>query len=405
MYLTVQIEEDNDMDSAAVGHTSVLARQFPCQCYQLEFTRHYELLDLLEAQPRTPSTESALYKAMELFQEHGWKASWPSGGNVRYFHSKETDSVSPVLQSPGIHYHRIYNMLAIDGHALELFVCTGGGGGEDKPFRLMDAVEAYCQCYGVDPSKTFPSHANLVCNRVVGRAGLGTARHPARAGPYVTAQHIFTSNNNNSNEAPVMGTRSEGKVCLIDAPNEPFIYDNMVLHADGSNDEDNVDDTSTPISTIKEPQSKEKKRRENNAKLVDLKTLESYRLIPVALLPLFLPFLPPCYTRVNTVLHECELLESRIWNCFTDIANYQSYLTEQVEALARNRRFLGFTYQCSHHASFTQDPQQRLLNQYERSLYENEILQLRMALVATKECTEKEFKRLRKRHGECDVKK
>lgn len=376
MYLTVQIEEKEEQHTEVdMAMVSVLARQFPCQCYQLEFTRHYEVLDLLEAQLHAPSTESGLYKAMELLQEHGWKSC--ISHDARLHNSKEIDNVTPILQSPGIHYYRIYNMLAIDGRALELFIKS-----TDASFSLLTAIQAYCLNYGVDPSKTFPSHANLVCNRVMGRAGLGTARHPTRTGPYVTAQYVKNDDDDD------MGVHSEGKVCLIDAPNEPFIYDNMVLHGGVTTNTATSDKNASPLAP-------ERKRRENYAKLIDLKTLGTYRLIPVALLPLFLPFLPPCYTRINTVLHECEMLESRIWNCFTDIANYQSYLTEQVEALARNRRFIGFTYQCSHHASFVHEPQQRLLSQYERSLYENEILQLRMALVETKECAEKEIKKLK----------
>jgi len=302
---------------------------------------------------------------------YGWQKNpaWSKpllflNGNNNNNNNNDSDCVSPVLQSPCIHYHRIYNMLALDGTTLEGFIRASSSGGHNDTYNIGEAMHSYCAHYGLNISKTFPSHANLVCNRMVGHDNKnGVVSTKQRKGAYSTALVLSAPDSGDNN-----GTK-QGRLCLIDAPDQPFIFDNAFQQEQEQKQPDN-----------EEKKQKKTKRKllpveERRAKQIDIDAIKEHRLVPLAILPLFLSFLPPCYSRVNTVLYECEMLESRVWNSFVDIGDHQAYLTEQVEALARNRRFMGFTYQCAY-----QSPQQRSLSQYERELHEAEVLQLRLQL-------------------------
>jgi hypothetical protein len=116
---------------------------------------------------------------------------------------------------------------------------------------------------------------------------------------------------------------------------------------------------------------------------------ECKRLIPVSLLPLLLQHMPLYFTRVNAITSECEALEQRVWNSFPEIIHYPSYVSEQVGASEKNRRYCNFVHQCSYHSGAG-------MGEYERHLYECEIAELRIENARTLETAMQEITRLRR---------
>ena len=121
------------------------------------------------------------------------------------------------------------------------------------------------------------------------------------------------------------------------------------------------------------PKKVEKKKRKGKEVAPLTTPINKYhRVIPIAILPLFLSLLPSYYQSAKTLVYECEMVEIKMRNN-PNLANNTNYVVAQVDTLMSNRRYLSFTHQCS----FLNASEDRI-SDYERELYENEILQLKM---------------------------
>jgi hypothetical protein len=339
MFLTVQVEE------TAGTSRDVLASRIDVRLYQLEFEQHCGVLHLLETEPVKPRGNTILGLLATVMQKRGWRRKQPW---LRARTNGEQDTLAPLPQAPKIDFYRLYNLLAIDAHVLEQFVRLS-----EPAFDVSLCIQDYCELYQCSVDKTFPSQRYTIANH----AAL-VNRKPGQARRIMLAQRVTTTDD-----------------C------EPIVFDNDEINrineaADGE------------VESMECEESMPTKKRQSLANKTPDNTVFT-RLIPVSILPLFLTQLPLCYTRVNAILHECERLEKRVWSQFPDIVYYPSYLVEQVEAIEQNRRYASFSHQCAYATL------QRPVDNEERRLHENEILQLRLDHAATLEVAMREMTRLR----------
>ena len=352
MSLAVQIEQCRGQQASVI-----LSENLPVQTYQLEFTRHCGVLQMLEDCTQRPPHDRILGLVLATLLGHGWKKTSPWTGSNN---SAATDYVEPIPQAPKIHYFRLYNLMAIDGDQLQRLVHLA-----DPTFNLLECMLRYCADYRLEIDKTFPSARHRTCNRIVRAKKMRKQLHGEE--------------------------EDTGRLYMIKGPDEPFIYDNDAI---------NTPHPVAPETATTTKRSKYKYQRfdENGARFTytreyALRQREFPRLIPVTVLPLFLTYLPTCYTRVNTILHACEQMEESIWAKFHTLAYYESYMAEQVDAITQNRRFTGFAHQCTH--LLLGEQAVRPLDAYERSLHANELLHLRLLHQDVVECATAEIDRLR----------
>jgi hypothetical protein len=149
---------------------------------------------------------------------------------------------------------------------------------------------------------------------------------------------------------------------------EPFIYNNDELY--GMEREGSV-----VVVVDKEDGKKPKEKKKRKLSKKQITPIKHYRVIPIAILPLFLSLMPSYYQNANTLVYECEMVEMRMRN-EPNLVNNAKYVVAQIDTLRANRRYISFAHQCS----FINASEDKL-SDYERELYENEILQLKMEYV------------------------
>ena len=158
----------------------------------------------------------------------------------------------------------------------------------------------------------------------------------------------------------------------VDNGDEPFIYNNDELYEMERNFIEEKEEV------VVDEKKKKKKRKKKSIVLppppLQLDT-KYHRVIPMAILPLFLSLLPSYYQNANTLVYECEMVESRMRND-PNLVNNEAYVIAQVDTLCSNRRYMSFAHQCC----FLNASEDRI-SDYERELYENEILQLKMEYI------------------------
>lgn len=304
MFLTVNIEcADSGDDGERSTDVPVITTRLDVALKQLEFTHHRSVLHLLEHCPRRPAGTTVLGLVQQVMEQHGWrrKRAYRKSGNAG-----GGDSVMAVTQAPHIRDYRLYNLIAIDARALERVIAMGA-----PTFDIERCIKAYCKQYGVRRGKTFPSLRHDIANHA---AAMDKQSGAARASLTRARKKLLHEQRRHDIGSDITG----------------FIYDNDDLQ---QSDEETEDEACV------EPKKRGARRR------VDDADIEWTRLIPVAILPLFMMHLPLCFTRVNEAMHACEALESRLWQRFTGMTQYESHVGEQVRAMAVNRRYMSFVHQ------------------------------------------------------------
>jgi hypothetical protein len=338
MYLTIHIEEEEE--------ATLLSVPLPVSLRQLEFAQHRPVLHVLEHRRRKPAGTTLLGLLHQVMLEHGWRRQRP------YDRDSDQDAARCEPQSPGVNDYRLYNVLAVDARALERVVQRG-----ERRFDIEQCMRAYCRQYQVRRAKTFPSLRHDIAQH---GALMERSKHAVSARAQRTARDNKRRHQDNDDEGA-------------------FIYDNAFINVPGATDEETTE-------TRAEVPRRGQKRAE-----VAAAEEQWTRLIPVAVLPLLLPLLPPCYTRANEILYECEQLEQRLWRQFTTMAQYPRYVMAQVDALASNRRHVARLHQQSHLAQRAKA---------ESRLHEDELLHLRLEHATTIEAARREIARLRARQND-----
>ena len=324
MYLAVHVEEQEvgggtDSD----GERTLLSVPLAVSLKQLEFPRHRSVLHMLERRAHKPAGNTLLGLLHAVMQQHGWqrKHRYQTRGDMTVVRLE----VEATPQAPCVHDYRLYNMLALDAQALERVVRRGA-----PRFDIARCMRAYCRLYKVKRSKTFPSLQYDIANH--GQI-MDRSKHAGAARGLLTKNQRQQQQQQAEDDMIVCCDNVD--MMADDDDSAPFIYDNAVINVPGAQQQQQQE--------LRVAKRKGQKRKGGAPQLAAEQ--QCTRLIPISVLPLLLPLLPACYTRVNEILHECEQLETRLWRQFTQMAQYPRYVQAQVEALAQNRRHVARLHQ------------------------------------------------------------
>jgi hypothetical protein len=339
---------------------SLVAKSFKPSIHCLEFDSHLGVCDYLNSLEDEPDVGTNIGLFYRVLREHGWSKKGSPFIPPHLQSTRGKDCLEPVPQSPKIAYFRSYNMMGFDGGLFENIVRLITG---NPSYDILDTMLEYCEKYGVEMERTFPSMRMVVANK--------------KEVPVVDIRKKRkTVSFEDSLVIRMGGSCSDEDSCGGDGGDE--IYDNdMIMEMEGEKREGTAEKSEkrSRANELKRIHRKERNDRKKMEK--DNLATPHNRIIPISTIPLFLSMMPTHYHDANSILYECESLEISIRNSLSLLVGITKHVYDQVDTLTSNRRYLGFIYQ----QSFCNGLRESC---YERDLLENEILQLKMEVVATK---------------------
>jgi len=297
--------------------------KMPCALHHLQFAAHDNLSQLIheERAAHRITKGSSLALLRDIYLCHAALDEAPPPPSPLFEGGDDDDDDEweeeerPTITVPRIHYCTHYTLVALNGRDLQAFVRTY----VDPNFRLSPLLWRFCEFYGVDIVKTFPSQRT---EDALKARPLGVAR------------------------------KTQATSTLPPPADGTGVYDNDDLYGPGA-------DPRALLAAEAEAQRQEQmasveaQHREQMARHTEIQrrrheeeTKVFTRLIPVCLLPLLLQMLPDYYQSATNTVSECVALTQALLRSIPTAA-FPSYVHEQLEALHTNTMYVAYRNQKS----------------------------------------------------------
>jgi hypothetical protein len=267
----------------------------------MEFKKIPKMSNLLNE--RKPSKmPTILDDIAAIYERIGWK---PTKRNT------DKEIHGPITESPYIHHYKLYTLLALNADIVEQYMRT-----LVPEFDVIDIMLQYCDKYNIHHSKTFPSTRNKLDETPI--------EYSLKSHEMKRRQEEDERRRNNESEL------NEGL--------ETFGRNNPAFIARPLLDDEKKERRKALIECSKIDKENKKRKHEEYMKK------RKPRLIPVAILPIFLMYMPSIYHKKNQFLFQCEQLERILWNLVSH-SNYDVHVVDQISAMTHNRHYAISTIQ------------------------------------------------------------
>lgn len=229
--------------------------------------------------------------------------NWSPPPPPNHSSEKEDHLFKPILELPSIHFQRFYTVIGISLEEMEKFLCF-----HFPEFSLFQFLLELCQDYSSpEMDQVFPSTRWEISERISPNARRKRRKRKV--------EEIVVDPEKEEEE------EEEEKEIRIETPEEVKL---------------------------------ERIRRKNNAEKHRKRKFS--RIIPVMILPLLLSRLPSFFQEVNIFLSLSEILEQSL-RASLRLHTFQTHVSQQLQSMKHNRKFLSFQLQSSHHL-FSWDTQE-----------------------------------------------